>query len=121
MAAKELEADYDVLEKQRVSSCDDKKYGEVEIRPRELSMKGRDVLIVDDIISTGGTIVQAMNVLRNNGVNKIYVATVHPVLVEGALMKIFEAGAEIVVGTDTIPSPISYVSAAPAVAREMMR
>jgi ribose-phosphate pyrophosphokinase len=120
-AAKELEADYDVLEKQRVSSRDDKKYGEVEIRPRELSMKGRDVLIVDDIISTGGTIVQAMNVLRNNGVNKIYVATVHPVLVEGALMKIFEAGAEIVVGTDTIPSPISYVSAAPAVAREMMR
>jgi ribose-phosphate pyrophosphokinase len=119
VAAKELGADYDVLEKHRVSASEDKKFGEVDITPRELSMKGRDVLIIDDIISTGGTIVKAMDILKKNGASRIYVATCHPVLVEGALMKIYEAGAETVVGTDTIPSSISYVSAAPAVAREI--
>jgi ribose-phosphate pyrophosphokinase len=121
MAAKELSADYDVLEKHRVSASEDKKFGEVDIKPRELTMKGRDVLIVDDIISTGGTIVKAMDILKKNGANKIYVATCHAVLVEGALMKIYEAGAEMVIGTDTIPSPISYVSAAPAVARAVKK
>ncbi len=121
VAAKELSADYDVLEKHRVSASEDKKFGEVDIKPRELTMKGRDVLIVDDIISTGGTIVKAMDILKKNGANKIYVATSHPVLVEGALMKIYEAGAEMVIGTDTIPSPISYVSAAPAVARALKK
>jgi ribose-phosphate pyrophosphokinase len=121
VAAKELSADYDVLEKHRVSASEDKKFGEVDIKPRELTMKGRDVLIVDDIISTGGTIVKAMDILKKNGANKIYVATCHPVLVEGALMKIYEAGAEMVIGTDTIPSPISYVSAAPAVARAVKK
>jgi ribose-phosphate pyrophosphokinase len=117
VAAKELDADYDVLEKHRVTSDEKGKFGEVEIKPRELSMKGRDALIIDDIISTGGTIVQAINVLKKNGVNKIYVATSHPVLVENALVKVLEAGAEMVVGSDTIPSPISYVSAAQSVAK----
>jgi ribose-phosphate pyrophosphokinase len=121
VAAKELGADYDVLEKHRVSASEDKKFGEVDIMPRELSMKGRDVLIIDDIISTGGTIVKAMDILKKNGANKIYVATSHPVLVEGALMKIYEAGAETVIGTDTIPSPISFVSAAPAVSRAIKK
>ena len=121
VAAKELGADYDVLEKRRVSASEDKKFGEVDITPRELSMRGRDVLIIDDIISTGGTIVKAMDILRKSGASRIYVATCHPVLVEGALMKIYEAGAETVVGTDTIPSSISYVSAAPAVARAIKK
>ena len=121
VAAKELDADYDILEKHRVTSDEKGKFGEVEIKPRELSMKGRDALIIDDIISTGGTIVQAINVLRKNGVNKVYVATSHPVLVENALVKVLEAGAEMVVGSDTIPSPISFVSAAPTVARGIRR
>jgi ribose-phosphate pyrophosphokinase len=121
VAAKELDADYDVLEKHRVTSDEKGKFGEVEIKPRELSMKGRDALIIDDIISTGGTIVQAIDVLRKNGVNKVYVATSHPVLVENALMKVLEAGAEMVIGSDTIPSPISFVSAAPAVAKGIRR
>lgn len=121
VAAEELDAEYDVLEKQRVSSREDEKYGKVEIKPRTLSLKGRDVLIVDDIISTGGTIVKAMDVLKKSGVSKIYVITCHPVLVENALMKIYEAGAEMVIGTDSIPSPISYVSVAPTIARAIRR
>jgi ribose-phosphate pyrophosphokinase len=121
VAAKELDADYDILEKHRVTTDEKGKFGEVEVKPRELSMKGRDALIIDDIISTGGTIVQAINVLVKNGVNKIYVATSHPVLVENALMKVLEAGAEMVIGSDTIPSPISFVSAASTVARAISK
>jgi ribose-phosphate pyrophosphokinase len=117
VAAEELGTEYDVLEKHRITSDEAGKFGTVEIKPRELSLKGRDALIIDDIISTGGTIVQAIDVLKKNGVNRVYVATTHPVLVENALMKVYEAGAELVVGSDTIPSPISYVSAAPAVAK----
>lgn len=121
VAAEEIGAEYDILEKHRVSSRENEKYGEVEIKPRTLPLKGRDVLIVDDIISTGGTIIKAMDVLKKSGVSKIYVATCHPVLVENALMRMYEAGAEMIIGTDTIPSPISYVSVAPTVAKAIKR
>jgi len=57
-AAKVLGADHDVLEKKRLG--DEK----VEITTRSLAARGRDVLIIDDIISTGGTIIEAAKILK---------------------------------------------------------
>ena len=109
-AADALSVDYDALEKKRYDA------ETVEIKPRRLDLKGRDVLIVDDIISTGNTIIKAIGVLKDNGANNIYVACTHPLLVLNALVRIYEAGALDVVGTDTVPSAISHVSVAPVIA-----
>ncbi|MEM3593586.1 MAG: ribose-phosphate diphosphokinase [Candidatus Jordarchaeaceae archaeon] len=103
IAAKHLKTDYDVLEKKRISST------EVEITTRELDVKNRDVVIIDDIISTGGTITKTVESLKNKGAKKIVAACTHPVLVDNALKKIYGAGAYNVIGTTTIPSPISVV------------
>lgn len=108
-AAEALSVDYDALEKKRHDA------ETVEIKPRKLDLKGRDVLIVDDIISTGNTIIKAIEVLKKNGANNIYVACTHPLLVLNALVRIYEAGALDVVGTDTVPSAISHVSVAPVI------
>lgn len=110
LAAERLQTDYDVFEKKRLGS------ESVEIRPRKADAKDRDVLIVDDIISTGGTIVEALKILFSQGARKIDVACTHPILAGGALTKIYETGAQNVIGTDTVPSPISYVSVAPLIA-----
>ena len=115
IASERLETDYDVFEKKRFG--DEK----VEIRPRKATAKGRDILIVDDIISTGGTIVEALKILISNGARKVDVACTHPILAGGALSKIYEAGAQNVIGTDTVPSPISYVSVAPLIAEEVRK
>jgi len=115
IAADHLGSDYDVFEKKRLG--DD----HVEIRPRRASARGRDVLIVDDIISTGGTIVEAVKILQSQGARRIEVACTHPILSEGALTRIRETGLQDVIGTDTVPSPISHVTVAPLIADQVRK
>ena len=113
VAAKELEAEYDVLEKERLGPS------EVRIKTRELDVKNRDIVIVDDIISTGGTMVEAIKMLKEHGVKNIIAACTHPILVQNALTRIYQAGALAVIGTDTVPSSISFVSVAPVIAEAL--
>jgi ribose-phosphate pyrophosphokinase len=115
VAAERMRTDYDVFEKKRFGDA------QVEIRPRRSNAKGRDVLIVDDIISTGGTIVEAVKILQSQGAGRIQVACTHPILAKGALEKINGAGVEGVVGTDTVPSPISVVTVAPLIAEQLKK
>jgi len=109
-AAKVIGADHDILRKKRLGA------EKVEITARSLNVRGRDVLIMDDIISTGGTIVEATKILKGQGARRVLVACTHPILAQDALAKIYESGAEVVVGTNTVPSPVSYVSVAPLIA-----
>jgi len=115
LAAERLHTDYDVFEKTRLGDA------KVEVRPRRSNASGRDVLIVDDIISTGGTIVEAVNVLHGQGAKRIQVACTHPILAPGALEKIKRTGVEDVIGTDTVPSPISVVTVAPLIAEQVRK
>lgn len=77
------------------------------------------MILVDDIISTGGTIINASKILKNEKAKNIFVGCVHPVLVGDALMKIYLSGVKEIVGTDTLSSPISKVSVAPLLANTL--
>jgi ribose-phosphate pyrophosphokinase len=105
-----LKCDCDYLDKTRISP------EKVEMKPKNLDVKGRDVVIIDDIISTGGTIVSASRILNDLGANKVLVGCVHPILVEDALLKIFASGVDDVFATDTLKSDVSTISVAPLVA-----
>lgn len=105
-----LKCDCDYLEKIRISP------EKVEMKPKNLDVQGRDVVIIDDIISTGGTIVSASRILNDLGANKVIVGCVHPILVEDALLKIFAAGVDDVFATDTLKSDVSTISVAPLLA-----
>jgi ribose-phosphate pyrophosphokinase len=108
-----LNCDCDYLEKKRISPQ------KVETQTKRLDVKGRDVVIIDDIISTGGTIVNASRMLRKNDASKIVVSCVHPVMVDDALLKIFTAGADEIIGTDTLKSEVSAISVAKLVAESL--
>ncbi len=101
--------EYDYMEKVRISP------EKVETRLKSFDVEGRSAIIVDDIISTGGTIVNAARILRSQGANDIKVACVHAVLVDDALLKIFSVGVDDVIATDTIKSEVSRVSVAPLI------
>jgi ribose-phosphate pyrophosphokinase len=65
---------------------------------------GKDCIIIDDMIDTAGTLVQAAKALRKNGAKKIYAAATHPVFSDPAIQRIAEcAELEAVIVTDTIP------------------
>jgi len=107
--------DYDVLSKKRISS------EEVEIKPKELSVEGKNVVIVDDIISTGGTISEAASMLKAQRTNDIYVACIHGVFVQNAVSRMLNAGVKEIIATDTIESEFSKISVAKMVAEELKR
>ncbi len=103
----------DSFEKTRHSDRD------VEVRPGDAAVGGRDVVLVDDIVATGSTMCEAVGVLRDRGAGRVYAACVHPLLVDGARLRLARAGVETIVGTDTLESPVSAVSAAPTVAEAL--
>ncbi len=109
-AGKATKCDWDYMIKKRMGPK------EVKITPRELNVNGRDVILVDDIISTGGTMVESIQILKENGAKDVYATCTHPVLSENALERIRKAGAKEVISTDTIDSEVSKVSVAPVIA-----
>lgn len=83
----------------------------------DISMvEGKEVVLVDDIISTGGTIINATKILKEHGAKSVDVCFVHPVLVNDAVLKIYGAGVRNIIGTDTLTSDVSHVSVANIVA-----
>lgn len=104
---------YDVLTKRRISP------DEVQIAPKTLQIEGRDVVIGDDIISTGGTMAQAVEIVNGYKPRRVVAVCTHALLVGDALTKIMRAGASEVIGTDTVPGEISKVSVVPAVAKAL--
>ncbi|MEM1509486.1 MAG: ribose-phosphate diphosphokinase [Thermofilaceae archaeon] len=102
-----LKASYDYLEKRR-----DRTTGELSLLPKNIEVEGKDVLIVDDIISTGSTLMLAAKSVLMNGAKRVHAACTHAILASSALDKLYNAGVSDIVATDTIPSPTSKISVA---------
>lgn len=64
---------------------------------------GKTCLMVDDMIDTGGTIVQGAELLKKEGANKIYVCCTHPVLSNNAAARIQQSCIELLITTNSIP------------------
>jgi len=97
----------------------DKHTGEIEIEMKEINVVDRDVIIVDDIISTGGTMARAVEIAKSQGANRIYTVCTHAILVGDSRFRILNAGANEIIGTDTVPSDVSLVSVAPVIAEAL--
>ena len=101
---------FDYMEKTRISG------EEVSIKMKNLEVSGRDIVILDDIISTGGTIAETTLLLKKNGANRVFAACIHPVLVKNAVLRIFAAGVEGIIATDTLDRSVSVVTVAQLIA-----
>ena len=75
----------------------------------DFKVKDKDVILVDDMISTGNSIIKACEVLRKNGAKRIFVICSHALLLNKALDKIIRAGATEVISTNSIPNSCSKV------------
>jgi len=102
------------LEKQR-----DRYTGQTSQTGKGLNVKGQTVIIFDDIISTGGTIIGAAKILRELGATHVYTSCVHGLLIGDAEKRILDAGVEEIVATDSVPSHVSKVSLAPLIAKAL--
>jgi ribose-phosphate pyrophosphokinase len=84
-----------------------------------LNVKDQTVIILDDIISTGGTIVGAAKILLEQGAKHVFCGCVHGLLIGDAEKRILDAGVEEIVGTDSVPGSVSKVSLAPLLSQAL--
>lgn len=89
----------------------DRTTGDVKVETGKMEVEGRDVIIVDDMISTGGTVRAAAEKLRGARAGKIVVTCVHALLLTGAYERLLDAGVDEIIGTNTVPNKVSKVDA----------
>jgi ribose-phosphate pyrophosphokinase len=118
--AKRLGADLVVIDKRRP------KPNEAEVMNIIGEVKGKNILIVDDLIDTGGTFVNAVKALRDNGARAVYGACTHPILSGNAIKRLEQTELTQLWVTDSLPlrgssSKIEVRSAAKLFAEAIIR
>jgi len=115
--AKVLGADLAIVDKRRVSGS------EIAVEHMIGDVDGRNVIIVDDMISTGGSISEAAKIVQQHGAKKIVIAVSHAVLCGPAVERLDACPADTILVTNTIPrrgnapKNLEVVSVAPLLAR----
>jgi len=97
--AKYLETSLAIIDKRRPEE------NQAEVMHIIGDVDGRDVLIVDDLIDTAGTIVKATEALRKAGAKRLLAAATHPVLSGPAIDRLEKSDYEMIIVTDSIPLP----------------
>jgi ribose-phosphate pyrophosphokinase len=84
--------------------------GEVTIDENiDVDLSKRDAILIDDIISSGGSVIKAAEVLRKLGVGRVYAMCAHALLVQDAAKKINSAGVNDIISTNSVPGEYSKV------------
>ena len=120
--AKGLGADLAIVDKRRTGP------NEVEAMNLIGEVKNRTVLIPDDIIATGSSLVEAVNALVKFGAGDIYACCTHAILSGNAVQKLQKSALKEIVVTDTIPLPpekrvdkIKVLTVAPLLGEAILR
>jgi ribose-phosphate pyrophosphokinase len=106
--SEQLGCDFDHLVKKRIDA------ETVEISPQSLNVEEKKVAIVDDIISTGGTMGLAARQLKEQGAVTVIAACTHGLFIDDALDKLYNC--DEILATDTVESDLSKVSVAAEIA-----
>lgn len=89
--------------------------GEQAFRPvakmeADFEVKGRHVILIDDMVAGGGTMVRATQKMLEMGAKSVSCAATHGMFLEGAMDKLHAAGAMRIVTTNTVPNPAASIS-----------
>ena len=103
----------------QLSKTRDRTTGDVSVKESRLEVVGKEVIIVDDIISTGGTVRAAAEAVLKQGARKALAICVHGLFVGDAIQKLEDARVGPIVCTNTVPGKYSTVDVADALASHL--
>ena len=112
--AKQFNTDFISLKKHR-----NRKTGKVSIQSSKINVKNRDLILVDDMISSGGSIIKATQFLKKHGAGRIFVACSHAILINDAEKKIRKAGVREIINTNTISGKTAKVDVSDIIAKSI--
>jgi ribose-phosphate pyrophosphokinase len=101
---------------------------ETEVMEMAGDVHGRDCVVIEDMITTGGTVAAVAKALRDHGARSVLIACTHPVMTHNAIDRLRRAPVDHVIVTDSIPlaadkqgPPITILSVAPLLADAILR
>jgi ribose-phosphate pyrophosphokinase len=101
--AEKIGCDFAIMEKKRYSAR------KVTVKlNKNINIKSKNLIFIDDMISTGNTLLRAIKAMRKLGAKKVTCFAVHGILVENALEKLKKAGATVIT-TNTIPNKAAKI------------
>ena len=112
--AMQFDSNFTSLKKYR-----NRKTGKVKIQSSKMDVKNRDIILVDDMISSGGSIIKATQFLKKQGAGRIFVACSHAILINDAEKKIRKAGVREIVSTNTISGRSAKVDVSDIIAKSI--
>jgi ribose-phosphate pyrophosphokinase len=86
--------------------------GEIKLNVADVNVLNKKAVVFDDIISSGGTMSKAVEALKKQGATEIAAACTHALFMKGAENRIMNAGADLVISSDTIETKWSEVTIA---------
>ena len=121
--AESLEVPMAIIEKRRIDNAD---------QPHALSIigdvRGKNVLLVDDEVVTGGSVASATNTVREHGALDVYLAFTHPVMAPGALERLSALRLKEIITTNSLelaahslPPNVTVLSIAPLIGEVIRR
>lgn len=114
--AEKINVEVTVLRKKRYTSRS------VRIKLKtETNLKGRNIVIVDDIISSGHTMIEVIKQAKKMKAKTITCMAVHGIFAENALAKLKKAGATSIVTTNTVMNSTSKIDVSSAIAEELRK
>jgi ribose-phosphate pyrophosphokinase len=103
----------------QLSKTRDRATGGVSMRESQMDVAGKEVIIVDDIISQGDTVKAAADAVLRQGAKRVLAVCVHGLFVADALQKLENASVEPIVCTNSVPSRFSKVDVSEALASHL--
>ncbi len=85
----------------------------------DITITNRDIVILDDMVSSGGTILRAMDILRNNSCGKVFVMCVHALSDEKSINLLKSSGINEIVSTNSIPRSCSKIDLSSEIAKTL--
>lgn len=120
--AKSFKCGLAIVDKRRISDKD------AEVMHIMGDVKGKHVVVVDDMVATAGSLVEAVEAIKNNGARDVYVTITHAVLCGPAIERFRKSPIKELIVTDTIPLPkgkmlpnIKVLSVAPLLGEAVKR
>lgn len=103
----------------KLTKTRDRTSGQVTMKEAKLEVAGKDVVIVDDIISTGGTVRAAAEMTMKQGARRVFALCVHGLFVGNATESMEKASVKAIVSTNTVPGRYSQVDVSDALASHL--
>jgi len=111
--AEQIGCDFAIMKKERCSAR------KVKVKlNKKIDLNSKNLIFIDDMISTGHTLLEAIKAMRKLGAKKVTCFAVHGILVENALQKLKKAGAEVIT-TNTIPNKAAKIDVSGLIAEKL--